>query len=269
MVLGTVVIASLLGAIIALDDNVVLRVMLAQPIACGVLVGLVMGDVRSGLIVGLIFELLWVFDIPAGGFISQNPAIGTAVTTILYVLVSQPGARPAPQGGLALPILAIVGIGAAVLSVAATKRLRHFNERFYARAVRGVASGRLSSVWRNHLAALVPMLLKNFAIILVAVLGTKFAILPLLGRLWPGSAQAPPRVAVAVFVSAGVGIGLEASRSAGWIWMSVLSMVVAAAIVLAIGPGRPILRLAAVLSGCGIVTLIWERTRVGKRQASG
>jgi mannose/fructose/N-acetylgalactosamine-specific phosphotransferase system component IIC len=63
---------SLLAAIIGLDVTAFGQFMISQPIICGPIFGYIMGDMKTGLWIGMIVELLWVKVIPMGAAIPHN-----------------------------------------------------------------------------------------------------------------------------------------------------------------------------------------------------
>ena len=63
---------SLLAAIIGLDVTAFGQFMISQPIVCGPLFGFLLGDLKTGLWIGMMIEMQWVKLIPMGAAIPHN-----------------------------------------------------------------------------------------------------------------------------------------------------------------------------------------------------
>jgi mannose/fructose/N-acetylgalactosamine-specific phosphotransferase system component IIC len=165
---------------------------------------------------------------------------------------------------VALPAFVLIGIGAGALSSNLTKRLRHFNELFLRRAAQGIDSGRIGAIWRNHLLALLPMFAKSFSIMAVSILAGWLLLVPLMLRL---DRIDDTRAIVAItssLLAAGVGIGVRATAERHWLWF-VLCSTAWAAVILLSGLSGP-LAMAAIILGCLLITLLWQRLRPSEQQ---
>ncbi|MDD5712882.1 MAG: PTS sugar transporter subunit IIC [Smithellaceae bacterium] len=86
--IGKVFIISLIGALLA-TDRILVQTMVSRPIVTAPLIGLLLGDPYSGLVIGALLELLWVDLIPMGGYVPPNDtlvavlAVGVALTVPL------------------------------------------------------------------------------------------------------------------------------------------------------------------------------------------
>ena len=58
---------------------------LYQPIVTGFLVGLILGDVQTGLIVGGTYQLMTIGNMPVGGAQPPNPVIGGIMATVFAI----------------------------------------------------------------------------------------------------------------------------------------------------------------------------------------
>lgn len=256
---------SALGALITLDDNVFLRIMLAQPIACGSLIGLFAGDIRLGAAIGAFFQLLWVFDVPAGGFVSIDYASCTSVTTILMVVARWQGIAFQNAAVVCLPIFALLGIGSGMASTSLTKSLRRFNQVFVDRAEAGLEKGNTNAVWSSNLLALLPMFAKSFLVIFVPVLFGTLVIVPLGKRLCASLSVtcSVPWLTVA-FLGVGIGIGLRALVERSGLLLSLLSAGLVVFLIKGTGLRGPV-ALVWTLVGCVLITLVWLKLRPNER----
>ncbi len=82
-------IAGTVGGILSLDRFQVFQIMVSRPMIAAPVVSLILGDLRSGLATGILFELLWLRRPPVGGFISPDVTLASictaAVASAFYV----------------------------------------------------------------------------------------------------------------------------------------------------------------------------------------
>ena len=249
---------SAVGALLSLDDNILFRGMLAQPLACGSILGLLIGDLRLGATVGAILQLLWLFDVPAGGFISIDYTSCTTISLALLLPLTKTGLSVKEALVVGLPFFVLIGMLSGALSSHLTKRLRRFNELIVERAVRGVDNGRISSVWRNNTAALLPMFAKAFAIILISILAglsLESLLLPFLVRNFDISVHG---FWLAALPAAGIGVGLRALREHRGIAFAGMSMA-AVLMIMRLKVLSGVLAAVLVLLGCLVLFLAWWR----------
>jgi mannose/fructose/N-acetylgalactosamine-specific phosphotransferase system component IIC len=84
--------ASAVGALFWLDRFQFPQVMLCRPVVCGPVVGLAVGDVSAGLAAGLVFELLWLRQLPVGGYVPPDGTMAAVATaTVTSMIRTQPG----------------------------------------------------------------------------------------------------------------------------------------------------------------------------------
>jgi len=88
----TLLLLSLLGGLVAVDNVSFVQSMVSRPLAAGILAGFVVGDPLLGAQVGGILEIFFLVAVPAGG--GRMPEGGTATV----VAVAAAGAFPAPSG---------------------------------------------------------------------------------------------------------------------------------------------------------------------------
>lgn len=70
--------------IVAIDQYSFLE-SLYQPIVTGLIIGLILGDVQTGLIVGGTYQLMTIGNMPVGGAQPPNPVIGGIMATVLAI----------------------------------------------------------------------------------------------------------------------------------------------------------------------------------------
>lgn len=62
------------------------NILVDRPIIVGTIVGLVLGDMQTGIIVGASYELIFLGAVNAGGVVPANTAIGTSIGVALTIL---------------------------------------------------------------------------------------------------------------------------------------------------------------------------------------
>lgn len=92
-----------LGVLVSLDERVLGRRAFTQPIVAGSLGGACLGDPATGLILGLLLQMLWPAPIWAGGHVP--PAGGLAALAAVGFLTMASPTPPAPF------LLAVLGFG--------------------------------------------------------------------------------------------------------------------------------------------------------------
>lgn len=113
----------LAGAILWLDRVFMFQFMLSRPVIIGALVGLVMGDVRIGLMVGASLELLWLNAPPVGAYLPNDETFCAAAAVPVGIIAgSHMGAHA--SAGLAI----LLCLPAALVGRSLDVRLRNLNE---------------------------------------------------------------------------------------------------------------------------------------------
>ena len=78
---------------------------LYQPIVSGAVIGAILGDLQTGLIVGGTYQLMTIGNMPVGGAQPPNPVIG-GIMAVVFAISSK--LEPAAAVGLAVPF-ALIG----------------------------------------------------------------------------------------------------------------------------------------------------------------
>lgn len=86
---------------VAAIDQFNLLESLYQPIVMGPIVGLILGDLQTGLIVGGTYQLMTIGNMPVGGAQPPNAVIGGIMATVLAISI--PNTTPEAAVGLAVP----------------------------------------------------------------------------------------------------------------------------------------------------------------------
>lgn len=97
----TVFLGILAGAVLWMDRVFAFQSMASRPTIMGPLIGLVMGDLKTGMLVGLSLELLWLNSPPVGAYLPNDESFCAAVAVPVAVMMGS-HLPPAAAAGLAV-----------------------------------------------------------------------------------------------------------------------------------------------------------------------
>ena len=163
----------LLGAgmavLLGLDRTAALQIMISRPLVAGPLVGLLLGEVMTGLTIGMLLELLWLCRMPVGANIPHDDTQVTVGATTLAIALSGTLGR-----GVGLTLCALlVALPLGKIGQVVERTVRSRNQLLPAAAQRVLHQGQVPAIERLHLLGL-----GNFAL---GALTTYIAIV-LIGR---------------------------------------------------------------------------------------
>lgn len=139
MSLATALLLSVFIALLVTENYGYGYWMISRPIFAGPLVGLIMGDIETGLYVGATVELMYMGILPIGGSVPPNAQIAGTISTVFAIVANDPSVGIT----LALPI----GTLAQLLIMLAW----NINIYLMHRADRYIAQGNIKAIERTHL----------------------------------------------------------------------------------------------------------------------
>ncbi|MFC1546776.1 PTS sugar transporter subunit IIC [bacterium] len=77
--MSPIIIASILGSLISLDITLLNNIMISRPIVAGPVIGYFLGDMKTGIEIGVLFEMLWSDVINVGASVPINLTMLTAL----------------------------------------------------------------------------------------------------------------------------------------------------------------------------------------------
>jgi mannose/fructose/N-acetylgalactosamine-specific phosphotransferase system component IIC len=112
-VIADALLAAGVGGLLWLDRFQLFQLMLSRPLVTASLVGLSLGDAKSGLAVGILFETLWLRRPPVGGYSPPDTTLAAAAAAAIAALAQrEAGGSCAGTALLAfLIILPVCGLG--------------------------------------------------------------------------------------------------------------------------------------------------------------
>ncbi|MFH1369284.1 MAG: PTS sugar transporter subunit IIC [Elusimicrobiota bacterium] len=164
-----IIVIAVLAAILGLDVNAVGRIMVSRPIICAPLVGYILGDVKSGLWIGIIIELLWIGDIPLGAAIPYD-------TTVLSVITAYWGIEAVPGYPGSMMLAMAVAIPAMVLHNKLKISLRYLNIRIAHWVETGVINNKEDRIAKGIFMGILFNFLKNLVFYLAILFPGKLLV---------------------------------------------------------------------------------------------
>jgi len=142
------------GTVVGLDLVSMPQMMLARPLVAGAVTGLVLGDVASGLRLGVLFELFQYDILPVGAtrYPEYGPATVVAVAAAHYA------------GPFGVGLATVVGLFTAMLGGVSLQMLRRLNTRAVAKAAPALEAGDVGALARLHAAGWARDLLRGAAV---------------------------------------------------------------------------------------------------------
>jgi PTS system mannose-specific IIC component len=214
------------GTLVGVDLVSLPQMMIARPLVAGTVAGAILGDIPTGLKLGVVFELLQYDILPVGAvrYPEYGPATVAAVAT-----------AHASAGVLGLGLGALVGLVTGLLGGVTINLLRRVNSRIVHAAAASLESGDPRALVRLHIGGVLRDALRAALVTTVGLLLAWLARPLLGGALTVRGAMLLAAAAVATALAAG-----------------------AAGTLRVVGRGRNLAWFAAGLGG-GIVVAAWVR----------
>jgi len=126
MNISAVVYLTVASSILILDKYAFGEFGLSQPVIAGAIIGWLCGDLRSGILIGSIFQLIFLGGLPIGRDIPPDgPGAGLVAVGAYFLL------RPSHPHEASLIIAAILGLFASIAGGALEIMIRRNNEKLY------------------------------------------------------------------------------------------------------------------------------------------
>jgi PTS system mannose-specific IIC component len=182
------------GTLVGVDLVSLPQMMIARPLVAGTVAGAILGDIPTGLKLGVVFELLQYDILPVGAvrYPEYGPATVAAVAT-----------AHASAGVLGLGLGALVGLVTGMLGGVTINVLRRINSRIVHAATAALESGDPRALVRLHVGGLLRDAVRAALVTTVGLVLAWLARPLLAGALSVRGAMLLAVAAVAVALSAG------------------------------------------------------------------
>lgn len=140
-----------LSGLVALDTTAVGQILLSQPLFSCPLLGFCLGDLQTGVYIGLLMELLWLKLVPIGGAIFYEGNIGSFTTTGVAILSLR---TILDQTGLVLLFSIIYGFSISYLGGQFTIIIRKLTQLIVNKTLARAMNGHVGSITYGHLGSI-------------------------------------------------------------------------------------------------------------------
>lgn len=154
MLWGKVALAAVWGGLLALERRAFLQAMLSRPLVAATGMGLLLGDVSSGLYTGLLLELFHLGAASLGAAVSENDTLAATGTSAAAASIAIGGGGGSTPAIWSFAILLFAGLG--VLGRRIDRRLEHHTAHLAQKAVARAEVGDLSGAVHLNLFGMWP-----------------------------------------------------------------------------------------------------------------
>ena len=175
-----VLLAGLWGGLVAVERKAFLQAMISRPLASATVMGLLLGDLRAGLFIGMLLELFYLGTANLGASLPENDTVSATGTAAAAATMAAATGAGSTQALWSIAILVFLPLGRA--GRVADRMLEGYMARLARVAMASAEAGNLSRAVRQNLWGMWPhFLVYGLVAALCALLG--FFIGPLVERL--------------------------------------------------------------------------------------
>jgi len=175
--LAKIIIISVAGSFMCLD-RIFIQAMISRPIVIAPVTGLILGEPRTGLMIGALLELFWMDRVPIGIYIPPNDSIAAAFATSLAILGGGT-AGPAGRPMIALAVLIAIPFGVAIKQM--DVKIMQANNRLSDEALKDAKELNVRGIERKTYFALARM----WFLYLVSLFAVQIIFIPLAVKFYP------------------------------------------------------------------------------------
>jgi mannose/fructose/N-acetylgalactosamine-specific phosphotransferase system component IIC len=221
---GHVALAGAWGALVALERRAFLQAMFSRPLVAATGMGLLLGELQTGLYLGMVLELFYLGAASLGAALPENDTLAATGTTAAASLMAYQTGGGGTPALWSLALLLFAGLGVAGRSM--DHILERYASRLSLRSVELAEQGELDRAVRLNLRGIWPYALGYFGVNAACAalgqgIGTFLPLVPLValrGLAWAFPAMACVAAAIAAR-------GSHARRAALWGLVGVASVV--------------------------------------------
>jgi PTS system mannose-specific IIC component len=202
---GEVLLSGLWGGLLAVERRAFLQAMISRPLVAATGMGLLLGDVESGLYIGMLLELFHLGAASLGAALPENDTLSATGTAAASAgMFSSSGDAYSTPAMWSLAILLFASLG--YVGRALDRKLERYSARLARKALASAERGELNRAVRQNIWGMWPHLLLFGAVtalcaVVGGALGPLFRDLPLpavRGLAWAYPAMASVAAAIAV-----------------------------------------------------------------------
>jgi mannose/fructose/N-acetylgalactosamine-specific phosphotransferase system component IIC len=122
----------IIGAVLWMDRVFMFQIMVSRPLIMAIIIGLAMGDLKTGLLVGASYELLWLNAPPVGAYLPNDESFCTAVAVPAAIWAGGIMDLPAAVG-----LSLLLGMPFSLAGRSLDMHIRNINEKLVPRTFSG------------------------------------------------------------------------------------------------------------------------------------
>lgn len=176
--LTKILLLSGIGGLLGLDVTAFLQSMVSRPIVICPVMGYFFGDVSMGVYMGILIELIWINQIPVGGWVIPDSAVAGVVASSVYGLTFR---DPAIGSVPIMALSVIAGVSAGYIAGRFDVLMRKLNGVFVGRAVGRIKSGKCGGMGSTICACVASSFIKSSACCFVFIYAGYFTLTYLRG----------------------------------------------------------------------------------------
>ena len=172
-----IILTSFCGSLLCLD-RVFIQTMISRPVVIAPLIGLFLHNPYAGLIIGALFELIWIDRLPIGTYIPPNDSIA-AVTATSTAVISGTKLGGASPELIALSVLMAIPCGALAKQIGIM--IIKYNDTLSDEALEDAKENNIRAIERKNYLGLIKM----FSFYAFFLLAAQTVIIPSVIWLYP------------------------------------------------------------------------------------
>jgi mannose PTS system EIIC component len=187
--LTKIILLSFCGSFLCLD-RIYLQAMISRPIVIAPIIGLLLNNPHTGLVIGALVELFWIDRLPVGTYIPPNDSVVAVLATSIAVLAGQNMGINSPEL-VALAVLCAIpfGIIAQRLDILVIK----FNDTLSDHALDDAKTANINAIEKKNYYSLI----KVFLIVLLYLIALQAFWVPAI--IWIYPKLPPPLISMLTF----------------------------------------------------------------------
>lgn len=200
---GHVALAAAWGALVGLERRAFLQAMFSRPLVAATGMGLVLGQLQTGLYLGMILELFYLGTASLGAAIPENDTLAASGTTAAAAMMAWHSGGGGTPAIWSVSLLLFSGLG--LLGRAVDHRLEGYASKLSAHGLKLAQQGELQRAVRQNLWGIWPYAVVYFFLnaacaglgLLVGTLLSHLPLVALRGLAWAFPAMASVAAAIA------------------------------------------------------------------------
>lgn len=180
---------SIIGGFLVLDTAAVLQVLVSQPLVSGTLIGWLMGDIALGMEIGLLFQLLWLHQLPVGA--AKVPE-GNLAVVISVILIFRLQMFATQSGHILLLFIVVYALLISYLGTKLVTTIRTGNIHLFDRISHALDRGDIAVLGKVNLMAIFAHFITMVVAIMLCVLLGEFLVkqlIPIVPLEWNSKAR--------------------------------------------------------------------------------